>query len=66
VAGPPSGADLLPRTPPVTTIIPRFTSYEPVIVFPSTSMLISFVMSLQNVESAGRKPKLSIEGIYLI
>ena len=51
MAGPPSGVDLLPSMPPLTIIIPRFTSYEPVIVFPSTSMLISFVMSSQNVES---------------
>ena len=33
--------------PPLTIIIPRFTSYEPVIVFPSISMLISFVMSVK-------------------
>lgn len=55
MAGPPSGVDLLPSMPPLTIIIPRFTSYEPVIVFPSTSMLISFVISSQNVESAREK-----------
>ena len=43
----PSGADLPPSMPPLTIIFPRFTSYEPLIVFPSTSMLISFAMSLQ-------------------
>ena len=40
VSGPPSGVDFLPSMPPLTVIIPRFTSYEPVIVFPSISMLI--------------------------
>ena len=43
----PSGADLPPSMPPLTIIFPRFTSYEPLIVFPSTSMLISFAMPLQ-------------------
>jgi hypothetical protein len=45
VASPPSGADLLPVLS-LTVIVPRFTSYEPVIVFPSISILISFVISV--------------------
>lgn len=49
VASPPSCVDLLPSVPPLTVIIPRFTSYEPVIVFPSISMLILFVMSVKAI-----------------
>ena len=55
VEGPPSGSDLLPSIPQLTIIIPRFTSYEPVIVFPSTSMLISFVIERRFVQRRARR-----------